>query len=110
LTPSPEADVSDTATDTAPPASPDTTGGTVSHVRVTTDGSSRPATPPPPPTHADSALQAAIARVRGRTGAATVDEVYADLLRELKTAFPSGFHPNGTRLRDVAEEIAEDGR
>jgi hypothetical protein len=97
--------VSDTATDATTPAAP--ARGTVSHVRVTTDVTSRPSPPPPPPTHADVALQAAIARVRGRTNARTVDEVYADLLRELKTAFPSGFHPNGTRLREVAEEIAE---
>lgn len=90
-------------------ASPDAAGGPVSHVRVTTDVTSPPAAPPPP-THADTALQAAIARVRGRSRATSVDRVYADLLRELKAAFPAGFNPNGTRLREVAAEIAEGGR
>lgn len=98
--------MSDTATEAATPAVHAT--GTVSHVRVTTDGTARPV-PLPTPSHADTALQAAIARVRGRTRATTADGVYADLLRELKTAFPAGFNPNGTRLRDVAEEIAGDG-
>jgi hypothetical protein len=101
--------VSDTVTDT--PASPDGAGGTVSHVRVTTDVVSPSAEPPPPPTHAETALAAVIARVRGRShGSRSVDGVYAELLRELKTAFPAGFHPNGTRLRDVAAKIAEGGR
>lgn len=99
--------MSDTATDT--PASRAAAGEPASHVRVTTVVTSRPA-PPPPPSHVDTALQAAIARVRRRSRATSVDRVYADLLRELKAAFPAGFNPNGTRLREVAAEIAEGGR
>ncbi|MEX0836502.1 MAG: hypothetical protein WD010_10445 [Nitriliruptor sp.] len=59
------------------------------------------------PKREDAALDEVIGRVRERGGQRTPDEVYAQLLREVKVAFPAGFFPNGTRLRDVAHDIAE---